>query len=170
MKKTNDEAVKGFDIENSANFLQLYEKIQFFIDKVPTFKELLNYPDAFLEDLYNMAIYFYNAQKFKSSLEVLSILMQLDIKNKYYPYLAAACYQGLKDFDKAIAYYLMAFSKDTSNPEPLFYAAEVCLAVKKEAAALDLFKKLSKLTSNKKEFDQMKKRADLILEGAKKTS
>jgi tetratricopeptide (TPR) repeat protein len=169
MKKANDVAVTGVGIENPANFLQLFEKIQFFVDKVPTFKELLNYPDGFLEDLYNMAIYFYNAQKFTSSLEVLCILMQLDTKSLYYPYLAAACYQGLKDFDKAIAYYLAAYSKDTSNPEPLFYAAEVCLAVKKEAAALDLFKKLSKLTSNNKGFDQMKKRADFILERAKKT-
>lgn len=161
-------ALEKFDVNNPLSWAGFFEIITKYNKENPSFKDLLKTPQDFLENLYNMAIYYYSQKNYPLSLQIFNVLYAYDSKNPKYSFGIGACEQGLGNGSKSLCYYLISSCFDPLNPEPLYYAAELSLSGKKDDAAHYFFKKVIELAKDQKQYAAIKNRSEAILMGSKK--
>lgn len=161
-------ALEKFDVTNPLSWAGFFEVISDFTKDAPPFKDLLKPPAGFLDNLYSMGIYFFGEKKFDPARQIFNLLYYYDVRNPRYIFCLAASEQALGNIHGALSHYLLSASLDPQNPEPLYYAAELSLALKKEEAAYQFFKQVIGLAKDKKQYAVIKDRSEAILMGAKK--
>lgn len=131
-------------------------------------KEQLGYDNSRMESIYGQAYRLYNTGKYMDAITLFQHLIVLDSTEvKYYMGLAACCHM-LKDYLSAVKVYMYAAAVDPENPIPFFHASDCYLQMRDKASALLMLEMAVKHSKDKPEYQILKDRALMSIEGLKK--
>lgn len=135
--------------------------------KIPSGKDLGVTPEI-LSSFYAFAYRLYTAGKYKDSLALFAWLGLIDDLNPVYPFGMASSYHMLKEYDKAIKYYLATFALDVDSPLPFFHAADCYIKLNKPDYALFCIEHVIGLSGDTPIYSPIKEKALLMRESLNK--
>lgn len=123
--------------------------------------------DALIDDheaIYAYAYEFYSHGHYEEAKSLFSLLVVKETTNVHYWLGFGACWQMLKNYDKAIEAYAAAALLDVKeqNPFPHFYAAECFIAANNVTSALQALESASTIASKDKKYEQFIIQINLI--------
>lgn len=123
-------------------------------------------PDIF-EQLYTQGYNLFNSGKYKDALRMFSFLRRFDPPEYRYHFAVAACHQRLKEYNDAIANYLICNQLDPLDPIPYFHMYDCFRKLDKVFPALDSLVRVLVLTKKNKKYSEMREKAKLEYAGLK---
>lgn len=115
--------------------------------------------EAQFEEFYSIAFNMYRSGNFKDAIPFLSILLMGRGTEAKYAFALAACHHMLKEYEKAISFYVLTAILDPKNPLPHYHEADCWINLQETASAyLALFmgiKKASASPEHKSLMDRM---------------
>ncbi|MEI6531568.1 MAG: SycD/LcrH family type III secretion system chaperone, partial [Chlamydiota bacterium] len=145
---------------------QMYDLI--FIKNFSFHQLFPDLPNDAMEETYLIAKTYYESGNYKDAFPLFYTLVLYDHHNYGYVLGSAACLHLLGNYALAAKGYSLAYAADTSNPTPLFYAAECLEKIKQHEAAIFLLGMAIAISSNKKEYKTLKEQAILNQAALKK--
>ena len=122
-----------------------------------------------MEALYAQGYYFYSQAKYKEALPLFKGLTVYNSVDKKGWLGAAGCYEMLKQYEHAIACYSVAAILDVNDPIPPLHALDCYIAAKNYPKALACLEAVILLSSKKREYANIKKRAEFLRDALQKT-
>lgn len=130
-----------------------------------SFADKINISKDTMEEMYGIALFLYENKKYVEAHEMFEQLVQLDILNYKYALGAGACLEGLKFYPLAIIFYALAAQNDPTQPVPFFHAGECAISYGSKPSAKDFLAKAVETSGDKKEFQEIKEKSLLMLQG-----
>ena len=131
-------------------------------------KEALGIGDDKIENVYAHAYQLYNSGKYTEAGYLFRLLMVLEpTEVKHYIGLAATMHMQ-KEFENAVRVYAIAGIVDPDNPIPYFHASDCYIQMRDKASAIIMLDMAVQKSKNKPEFQILKDRALLTIEGLKR--
>lgn len=131
-------------------------------------KEALGFTNQKMDAIYGQAYRLYNTGKYKEALELFRVLVILDPTESKYTLGVAACLHMMKEYMAAAKIYLFAGMLDPQNPVPHFHASDCYIQMRDKPSALICLEMAVKIAGNKPEYQVLKDRASMTIEGLKK--
>ncbi|MDR3625069.1 MAG: SycD/LcrH family type III secretion system chaperone [Chlamydiales bacterium] len=154
-------------MDDPVQFKKMMEAIVGLAKKAPSINQLIEFSGDAEENLYGVANHLYETGHYKEGIDVFDKLFMLDVSSYRYALGAAACRHQLKQYAKAIAYYMIAGINNPSNPAPSFFAAECSLELGEKESALLFFQETLQKIGDSKEFHTIKERSELLIPALK---
>ena len=170
MSQTTDikEIIEKCHINDPLQLKKIIEGVMSLARQAPTVSKTILLASDIEEDFYTAASNLYESGRYEEAIEIFEKLIMLDILSYRYTLGLGACYHQMNQHAKALPYYLFASINNPSSPEPSFFAAECCLELDKKKAALFFFEETLQKIGEKKDFLQLKERAELLIPALKK--
>ena len=128
-------------------------------------KNALGINDSRIEELYAQGYRYYNTGRFGDALNNFRMLTFFDPTQAKFVFGLAACLHMLKEYDKAVETYLLSSMMDPKNPIPHFHSSDCYLKMNDKPSALIALRMAVECAQDKPEFQILKDRALLSIEG-----
>lgn len=138
------------------------------IDKSMMPKDIFGVSDQTMEGLYGQAYRLYQTGKYKEAMQLFRLLMLGNATESKYAFGMAACFHQMKEYKSAVESYALTSMIDPTNPLPYFHASDCYLEMKDKMSASISLQAAIKNAGNKPEYQTMKDKAKLTLEGLNK--
>jgi type III secretion system low calcium response chaperone LcrH/SycD len=131
-------------------------------------KDMMGLSDAMVEGIYGQAYRLYNTGKYKDATQLFRLLIMLNSTESKYAMGLAACFHMLKEYKNAISTYSICGVIDPDNPIPHYHASDCYIHLDDPVSALIALEMAVKRAGEKPEYQTLKDRALLTIEGLKK--
>ncbi len=131
-------------------------------------KEALGFNNQKIEVIYSQAYRLYNTGKYVEASHLFRLLLVLDPTEAKYGLGLAACLHLLKEYQNAIQAYTLVGIIDGGSPLPHFHASDCYLQMGDKASAVISLEMAVKRAGEKAEYQVLKDRSLLTIEGLKK--
>jgi len=131
-------------------------------------KDVLGLSDEMVEGIYGQAYLLYNTGKYRDASEVFRLLIMMKSTEPKFMMGLAACYHMLKEYDPAASTYILCSVLDPTSPLPQFHASDCYIQMGDKASAIVALEMTIKRAETKPEYQVLKERAAITLEGLKK--
>jgi type III secretion system low calcium response chaperone LcrH/SycD len=138
---------------------QCEEMMQEVIENGKTFAEVLGLTDEVLEGFYSVGTLLYNSGKYKKAENIFEVLCRLDVSQTKYWYGRAACAQKLKEYQKAIDYYMSWSFLEPENPIPYFHASDCYMSLDQKREAILFLYNVIRLCGDVVMYQKIKQKA-----------
>lgn len=128
-------------------------------------KNALGISNSRIEELYAQGYRYYNTGRFGDALNNFRMLTFFDPTQVKFVFGLAACLHMLKEYEKAVETYLLASMMDPKNPIPHFHSSDCYLKMNDKSSALISLRMAVECAQDKPEFQILKDRALLSIEG-----
>ena len=132
-----------------------------------TLQDAMGLNDASLEEVYALAYGFYDQGKYKEAVSLFHLLAGASPSTFKYVFGFASCLHQMEIYGDASVGFLVAGTLEPDNPIPAYYALDAFLKMnlleEAEASAKDVIE----ICGSKGEFQNLKKRCELILSSIK---
>lgn len=148
--------------------LGLSEPIQslFRTGKLP--REAWKISDAKIEELYSQGYRLYNTGRYKEAVLLFRTLIMINPEEPKYYMGLAACFHMQKEFKNAVETYTLCSILDGDNPIPLFHSSDCFIQSGDKYSALTVLEMAVKRAGDNPQYQILKDRALLTIEGLKK--
>lgn len=131
-------------------------------------KDMMGLSDAMVEGIYGQAYRLYNTGKYKDASQLFRLLIMLNSTEAKYAMGLAACFHMLKEYKNAISTYSICGVIDPENPIPHYHASDCYIHLNDPVSALIALEMAVKRAGDKVQYQTLKDRAQLTIEGLKK--
>ena len=131
-------------------------------------KDMMGLSDAMVEGIYGQAYRLYNTGKYKDASQLFRLLIMLNSTEGKYAIGLGACFHMLKEYKNAISTYSICGVIDPENPIPHYHASDCYIHMNDPVSAMIALEMAIKRAEGKAEYQTLKDRAALTIEGLKK--
>lgn len=129
-------------------------------------KTLAGISDEKEESVYGQAYLLYNTGRYKEATEVFRVLITINATEPKYMMGLAACFHMMKDYDSAVASYMICTFLDPFSPIPHFHLSDCYIQLEDKLSAIASLEAAIK-RADKPEFKTLKERCEITLNGLK---
>lgn len=131
-------------------------------------KETFGFDQAKMDLLYGQAYRLYQNGRYQEAIQMFRLLAVLGAKEPKYSLGLAACFHMLKEYDNANQFYTFAAVLDPNDPIPYFHSSDCYIQMNNTAGAIFCLEMAIKRAGNRPEYQILKDRATLTVNGLKK--
>ncbi len=135
------------------------------IDRKIPLRDAIGITPETMSRVHDMAYQMYNNGRYQQALQLFRLLITLETVDVKYLMGIAASLHMLKDFSKAAEMYFYINAIYPNDPIPYYHAADCYLQMDLPDVAAAVLKRCILQCENKPEYDQLRKRVEVILEG-----
>jgi len=158
----------GYNLQDPEEFKEL-EKVfsKKLLEEGVLLKDIMGISDDTMNELYSIAYYLFQSGQYMKAGDIFKNLMMLDTSSYRYALGMGACLEKLGDSFSAIKAYTLAYINNSTNPIPLYHAAECCMTINNKQGASDYLKQVIAVAGNNKKYQELKNKAEILEENLK---
>jgi type III secretion system low calcium response chaperone LcrH/SycD len=122
----------------------------------------MKYPKDQLELMYSYCVSLYEGGKYKDAQNGFYQIFAIDPQDPRFSFGLAASYHKLKEYQKAIEYYLIVGKLDKSDPKPWAHAADCYINLGNLDVACVMLAKAVQISGDRPEYNALKRQSELI--------
>lgn len=160
----------GYNLQDPEEFKELVDLFsKKLLEEGVLLKDLIGIPVETMNELYRIAYYLFQSGQYLKAGDVFKHLMVLDTSSYRYAFGMGACLEKLGDNFSAINAYTLAYINNSSNPIPLYHAAECCIFLNNTQGAKDYLKQVINIAGDNKKYKDIKGKAELLKQNLMKS-
>lgn len=132
-----------------------------------TLQDATGINDETLEEIYSLAYGYYDQGKYKESLSLFYLLTGISPKTYKYVFGLASSFHQMQAYEDAAFGFYLAFNLEPDNPLPAYYTTDCFLKLGLLEEATECAEVTILACDGRPEFQELKKRCELIRESIK---